>query len=62
MYSKMPVGGLQQLVRDMVASTDGNYGIREAVRWADGFVFPQELVDCDLRLFRASSLNFTKMV
>ena len=32
------------------------------MKWAGGFEFPQELVDSDLRLFRASGLNFSRMV
>jgi hypothetical protein len=53
---------LEQLAIEAIINTEGNYGIREAVKWADGFEFPQELVDSDLRLFRASALDFTKMV
>lgn len=53
---------LEKLVIEAVVSTDGNYGIQEANKWADGYQFPQELVDSDLRLFRASSLDFSAMV
>ena len=59
---ELPSNALQQLAMDAIASTDGNYGIKEAVKWAEGFEFPQELVDSDLKLFRASALDFTKMV
>ena len=58
----MPVGSLERLIEDAVASTNENYGIKEAVKWAEGFEFPQDLVDSDRRLLRASGLDFTKMV
>ena len=53
---------LTNLVVEAIASTDGNFGVQEAVKWAAGYEFPQELVDSDLRLFRASQLDFNKMV
>ena len=58
----IPPGSLELLTAEAIASTDGNYGVREAVKWAGGFEFPQDLVDSDLRLFRASGLNFSRMV
>ena len=54
--------GLINLIVEAIASTDGNYGIQEAIKWANGYEFPQHLVDSDLRLFRASQLDFNKMV
>ena len=56
----MPTESLERLIKDAVASTDKNYGIREAVKWVDGFEFLQELVDSDLRLLQASRSDFTK--
>ena len=53
---------LINLIVEAIASTDRNYGIQEAVKWANGYEFPQHLVDSDLRLFRASQLDFDKMV
>lgn len=53
---------LINLIVEAIASTDGNYGIQEAVKWANGYEFPQHLVDSDLRLFRASQLGFDKMI
>ena len=50
----LPIETLQQLAVEAIASADGNYGVKEAVKWADGFEFPQDLVDSDLRLFKAS--------
>ena len=53
---------LEQLMADAIASSDNSYGVKEAVKWAEGYEFPQALVDSDLRLFRAAHLDFTKMV
>ena len=59
---ELPSSTLQQLAMEAIASTDGNYGIREVVKWTQSYEFPQELVDSDLRLLRSSALDFTKMV
>ena len=58
----LPSRELEELVIEAITSSDGNYGISEANKWAGGFVFPQDLVDSDLRPFRASQLDFTVMV
>jgi hypothetical protein len=58
----LPRDALEDLAREAIASSDGNYGIQEAVKWAEGFEFPQDLVDSDMRLFRASQLDFSAMV
>jgi hypothetical protein len=50
---ELPSNGLKLLAIEAIVNTDGNYGIKEAVKWAEGYEFPQELVDSDLRLFRA---------
>jgi hypothetical protein len=57
----LPRDALEELAREAIASSDGNYGIQEAVKWAEGFEFPQELVDSDMRLFRASQLDCSAM-
>ena len=41
---------LIKLIVEAVNSTDGNYGVQEAVKWANGYEFPEHLVDSDLRL------------
>ena len=58
----LPRDALEHLPRESIASADGNYGIQEAVKWAEGFEFLQNLVDSDMRLFRASQLDFSAMV
>lgn len=58
----LPSRQLEELTIEAIASSDGHYGISEAIKWAGGFEFPQELVVSDLRLFRASQLDFTVMI
>jgi hypothetical protein len=58
----LPRDALEELAREAIVSSDGNYGIHEAVKWAEGSEFPQELVDSYMRLFRASQLDFSSMV
>ena len=58
----LPCNRLEELVVEAIVSADGNYGEGEANKWANGYEFPQELVDSDLRLFQASQLDFTQMV
>ena len=58
----LPKDSLEELAMEAIASADGNYGIQEAVKWAGGFEFPQDLVDSDMRLFRAAQLDFSAMV
>lgn len=58
----LPCNRLEELVVEAIMSADGNYGEGEAIKWANGYEFPQELVDSDLRLFQASQLDFTQMV
>ena len=58
----LPRDTLEELAKEAIASADGNYGTKEAVNWAEGFEFPQDLVDSDMRLFRAAQLDFSAMV
>ena len=58
----LPSRQLEELIIEAIASSDGHYGISEAMKWVGGFEFPQGLVDSDLRLFRALQLDFTVMV
>ena len=58
----LPCNRLEELVVEAIMSADRNYGEGEAIKWANGYEFPQELVDSDLRLFQASQLDFTQMV
>ena len=53
---------LRSLIREAIRVSDENYGVEAAVAWADGYKFPQELLDSDLRCFQAAQLDFKAMV
>jgi hypothetical protein len=53
---------VRALVEEAYKSTDGNYGLQHAIAWAQGFKIPQEALDSDLRLFKASNRDFDRMV
>ena len=53
---------LQNTTAEAVEAADTNYGVAEANEWANGFQFPQDVLDSDLRCFRAAQLNFETMV
>lgn len=57
-----PMESLQATIAEAVEATSVNYGVAEAVEWADGFQFSQDTLDSDLRCFRAAGLNFKTMV
>ena len=38
-----------------------NYGVAEANEWANGFQFPQDVLDSDPRCFREAQLDFETM-
>ena len=60
--SKPTVDSVKKILKDAYISTDENYGIEEAVQWADGFEIPSPTVDSDIRKFRAAGLDFKVMV
>jgi histone H3/H4 len=43
----LPRAAFEKLAREAIASSDGNYSIQEAVKWAEGFEFLQEFFDSD---------------
>lgn len=54
---------MQSFMLAAYQQTDYLYGVHEAVEWAGaGYVVPQQLVDSDVNLFRASGLDFNVMV
>lgn len=57
-----PIEALQATIAEAVEAASVIYGVAEAVEWADGFEFPQNALDSDLRCFRAAGLNFKTMV
>ena len=49
---------LRITIAEAVEAASTNYGIAEANEWANGFEFPQDVLDSDLRCFRAAQLDF----
>jgi hypothetical protein len=39
-----------------------NYGVTEAVEWAQGYEFPEDMLTNDLKSFKEANYNFTDMV
>lgn len=60
--TKPTIDSVQNILRDAYISTDENYGIEEAIQWADGFEIPSSAVDSDMRKFLAAGLDFKIMV
>ena len=58
----LPAEALRSLIQEAVRVSDENYGVQAAIAWAEGYEFPQEMLDSDLRCFRAAQLDFKTMV
>ena len=58
----LPAEALRSLIQEAVHVSDENYGVQAAIAWAEGYEFPQEMLDSDLRCFRAAQLDFRTMV
>jgi hypothetical protein len=56
------VESVRAILTDTYVSTDENYGIKEAIEWAEGFEIPSSAVASDMRKFRAAGLDFKSMV
>ena len=57
-----PPETLQNTIAEALESASTNYGVADANEWADGYVFPQEVLVSDLRCFRDAQLDFETMV
>ena len=53
---------LQNTIAEAVEAAGTNYGVAEANEWANGFKFSQDVLDSNLRCFRAAQLDFETMV
>ena len=53
---KPPTELLQTTIAEAAETASINYGVAEAIGWADGFEFPQAMLDSDLRCFIAAKL------
>ena len=60
--NRLPHAFLEALVTEAVIASDDQYGVDAAVVWADGYTFPHEMLESDVRCFRAAQLDFVAMV
>ena len=54
-----PVLELLETVKEAQEIADTNYGVVEAVEWAEGYEFPKEMLARDLRSFEEANHDFT---
>ena len=57
-----PISELLETVREAQEIADTNYGVVEAVEWAEGYEFPKEMLVKDLQSFEEANHDFTAMV
>ena len=57
-----PVSELLETVREAQEIADTNYGVVEAVEWAEGYEFPKEMLAKDLLSFEDANWDFSAMV
>lgn len=60
--NKPTVDSIRRILTEAYISADENYGIEEAIEWANGFEIPSSAVASDMRKFRAAGLDFKIMV
>ena len=53
---------LTELIAEAADAARNDYGIEAANEWAQGYKFPVEFVESDVRCLRAAQLDFEKMV
>ena len=53
---------LRDIVQKAYRANATDYGLKEAVKWAEGFKIPEAAIAHDYGLLRAAGLNFDKMV
>ena len=53
---------LVSLVAEAVDAATDEYGEKEALEWAEGYAFPQSLLDSHVRCLQAAQLDFISMV
>ena len=54
--------GIDELIAEAAEAARNDFGIEAAKEWANGYVFPREFVDSDVRCLRAAQLDFRSMV
>ena len=53
---------LKAVVTEAIMASDDKYGIEAAVAWADGYTFPADMLQSDMKCFQAAQLDFVAMV
>jgi hypothetical protein len=52
---------IRNIVVEAYKTANENYGIEEAIQWADNFSWPKNIADRDLRLFETSEYSLSRM-
>ena len=54
--------GIEELIAEAVESARNDFGVGAANEWANGYVFPSEFVNSDIRCLQAAQLDFRCMM
>jgi hypothetical protein len=60
--AKDTIGEVEAFIEEAIWNTDGNFQIAEALEWADGWKWPQAVIDADHERFIAAKGDFPTMV
>ena len=53
---------IKDIIQEAYRANDTDYGLKEAIEWAQGFTIPEEAIKHDYGLLRAAGLDFDRMV
>jgi hypothetical protein len=53
---------LRELIEEAAEAARDDYGVEAALEWADGYTFPPDYMESDVRCLRAAQLDFKTMV
>ena len=54
--------GIEELIAEAAEAARNDFGVEAAIEWADGYEFPAEYVESDVRCLQAAQLDFHRMV
>ena len=54
--------GIEELIAEAAEAARNDFGVEAAIEWANGYAFPPEYVESDVRCLRAAQLDFRSMV
>lgn len=54
--------GIEELIAEAAEAARNDFGVEAAIEWADGYQFPAEFVESDVRCLQAAQLDFRSMV